>query len=125
LKIVKGIFCCLFGFEKDNKYLFKAKNSRGLREFLSFKCVLIVFFLAQNVGKMDAKKESGSGDYLSQVFNNIKWESKVKPTTNRSGFLGKQMFESSFAYKYMWYKMEPEQIDFDNPFDVEEGNLIR
>ena len=74
---------------------------------------------------MDAKKESGSGDYLSQVFNNIKWESKVKPTTNRSGFLGKQMFESSFAYKYMWYKMEPEQIDFDNPFDVEEGNLIR
>ena len=73
----------------------------------------------------EAKKSSGSGDYLSQLFNNINWESRVKPTTNRTGFLDKEMWESSFSHKYMWYKIEPEQIDFDNPFDIEGANQMR
>ena len=60
-----------------------------------------------------------------KVFKNIDWDSRKKATTDRSGCISKNDFESCFTYKYLWYKMEPEQIDFDNPFEIEEGNQMR
>jgi len=73
----------------------------------------------------NGENESSEEDYLSKVFKNIDWDSRVKATTNRSGCISKNDFESSFTYKYLWYKMEPEQIDFDNPFEIEESNQMR
>jgi len=70
------------------------------------------------------EKKSGEGDYLRQVFNNIKWESRVKPENRRKGFT-KEVWESTHTYKYLWYKLEPERIDLNNPFDIEEGNHLR
>lgn len=69
-------------------------------------------------------EESGEGDYLSQLFEKIDWASRVKQENRQTGFT-KEAWESTHTCKYLWYKLEPERIDLNNPFDREEGNDLR
>ena len=85
-------------------------------EYFNLKSLKILYF---------ATKKKNRILIFFKVFKNIDWDSRKKATTDRSGCISKNDFESCFTYKYLWYKMEPEQIDFDNPFEIEEGNQMR
>ena len=66
-------------------------------------------------------------DYVTQLFNNIDWNSRKKSQSKpETTWLESDTWRSSsYTMKYLNYQLEEGQVDLTNPFHIEEGNKIR
>jgi len=65
-------------------------------------------------------------DYVSELFNNIDWDARVKNPRNETHWIDPGSWgEYSYTMKYLEYKIEEGQVDLSNPFHIEESNKLR
>ena len=65
-------------------------------------------------------------DYVSELFNSIKWDERVKHPRPEKHWIDPASWDSkSYSMKYLEYKIEEGQVDLTNPFHIEESNKIR
>ena len=65
-------------------------------------------------------------DYVSQLFNNIDWSSRVKHPRSEERWVESDTWDKqSYTMRYLEYKVEVDQVDLTNPFHIEESNLVR
>ena len=71
-------------------------------------------------------KEVYPQDYVSELFNKIDWSSRVKNPRSEDRWIESGTWDKhSYTMRYLEYKVEPDQVDLNNPFHIEEGNLVR
>ena len=65
-------------------------------------------------------------DYVSQLFNNIEWSSRVKHPRSKGRWVESNIWATQiYTMRYLEYKVEEGQIDLTNPFHIKESNLVR